>query len=124
MTFFLVARMLSCGQAQPLEREADYVTLLNQHFEGELEVRVESGRVDILTQEFAIEVDYAPKWKQAIGQALWYGLQTNTQPGIILIKQKPAHNKYIIQLGSTLAQFGLAEQIKVWVYPDDFPQLK
>jgi hypothetical protein len=87
---------------------------------GEMEVSVPGGRVDILTDTFAVEIEFAHKWKNAIGQSLWYGLQTNMTPGIVLIKREPSDNKYVIQLGSALAYAGLSERVRVWVYPDDF----
>jgi len=41
-------------------------------------------RVDILTQDFAVEVDWAPKYAEAIGQSLLYALYTKKRPGIVL----------------------------------------
>lgn len=41
--------------------------------------------VDVLTPTHAIEVDYGPKWKEAVGQALFYAITTEKQPGIILL---------------------------------------
>jgi hypothetical protein len=105
--------------AQPHEK--DYQLLIQQYMGGQMEVSVQSGRVDLLTEEYAIEIEFANKWKQSIGQALWYGLQTNKTPGIILIKRDgQADNKYVIQLGSALSYAGISN-MKVWVWPDDFP---
>lgn len=59
--------------------------------------------------------------ENSIGQALWYGLQTNKRPGIILLIEAPEQRKYAIQLGSALSYAGLDERIKVWFWPDDFP---
>jgi len=100
--------------------EADYIELINKEMGGHTEVSVTSGRVDILTADYAIEVEFANKWKQAIGQSLWYGLQTNKTPGIVLVKKATDQNKYVLQLGSALQYGGLAGKIKVWVWPDDF----
>ena len=33
-------------------------------------------RCDCLTKTHAIEFDFGPKWAEAIGQALYYGMQT------------------------------------------------
>lgn len=105
--------------AQPYER--DYQLMIQQQMGGQMEVNVDGGRVDLLTDEYAIEIEFANKWKQSIGQALWYGLQTNKTPGIILIKREGHNdNKYIIQLGSALSYAGLSS-VRVWVWPDDFP---
>lgn len=100
--------------------EKDYQQLIQQQMGGQVEVAVPSGRIDLLTEEYAIEIEFANKWKQSIGQALWYGLQTTKTPGIILIKRDgSADNKYVVQLGSTLSYAGL-NNIRVWVWPDDF----
>lgn len=101
--------------------EADYITVLARHLGGTREVPVTSGRVDILTDTYAIEVERAAKWKNSIGQSLWYGQQTLKKPGIILLIESAAERKYAIQLQSTIDYFGLTDQIKVWRYPDDFP---
>ena len=42
-------------------------------------------RVDILTDSYAIEVDWSHKWKESIGQAMWYASVTNKKPGICLL---------------------------------------
>lgn len=105
------------------QREADYIRHLNEHFHGLLEQPVTNGRVDILTEQYAIEVERAHKWKESIGQALWYGLQTNRRSGIVLIVASPAEYKYFQMLNSSLAHGGLNERIKVWIYPQDFPYL-
>lgn len=43
------------------------------------------SRVDILTDLLAIEVDWAKKWPEAIGQAEWYSLNFGRPPGICLL---------------------------------------
>lgn len=42
-------------------------------------------RVDCLTDEYAIEYDFSNKWAEAIGQALHYGVMTDSRPAIVLI---------------------------------------
>lgn len=113
--FFLIS---SLCLAQTYEKE--YAERIQQQLGGQREVAIPSGYVDLKTDQYAIEIEFARKWKQAIGQALWYGLQTNKQAGIVLIKRKNSDHKYVIQLGSVLQHAGLDQAIKVWVYPDDF----
>ena len=43
--------------------------------------------MDILTPRYAIEVDRAHKWSEAIGQALFYALKTKRKPAIILLTE-------------------------------------
>jgi hypothetical protein len=102
--------------AQP---ESYYSGVLAQRLGGDREHKVQSGYVDILTDTHAIEVKRASDWKHSIGQAIWYGLQTNRTPGIILIMKTQADYKYGIQLQSALNYAGLS-QVKVWLYPQDF----
>ncbi len=108
---------LSC-QAQTYE--SDFVKLIQKELGGEREVSITSGYIDLLTREYAIEVEFANKWKQAIGQALWYGLQSNKKPGIVLIKKSAREHKYVVQLTTALQYGGLEHKVKIWVWPDDF----
>jgi len=45
----------------------------------------DGSRVDIVTAEYAIECDYAGKWKEGIGQALFYAATTNRKPALLLL---------------------------------------
>lgn len=105
----------------PLEKDyADYIQTL---IGGEREVQVESGRIDLLTDEYAIEIKRAPRWKEAVGQSLWYALQKVKKPGIILILENPREYKYFQQLNSALEYANLDHKVKVWAYPYDFEHL-
>jgi hypothetical protein len=56
---------------------------------GRIEYRLEDAtRVDCLTDEYAIEVDWAKKWAEGIGQSLHYGLMTKRKPAVALIVGK------------------------------------
>lgn len=81
--FWMFIVFVNKTSAQPFE--SDYLPLINSYFNGQREVSVISGRVDILTDEYAIEVEIDNHWKQSIGQSLWYALQTNRKAGIVLI---------------------------------------
>ena len=48
------------------------------------EVKCQGGRCDILTDKYAIEVDKASKWHEAIGQALHYGAVLNRKSAIAI----------------------------------------
>ncbi|TXF90842.1 hypothetical protein FUA23_05225 [Neolewinella aurantiaca] len=121
LRFSILGLLLFSLSLLSAQREADYIDALALHLGAQKEVAVTSGRVDLETATHAIEVERAPKWKNSIGQALWYGLQRNKQPGIILLVESPAQRKYAIQLGSALDYAGLGNSITVWLWPDDFP---
>lgn len=121
LRLFLLCSLIflcTCGRAQT---EADYIRALSNHLNARTEITVASGRVDLETTTHAIEVERASKWKNSIGQALWYGMQRTKKPGIILLIESPTQRKYAIQLGSALDYAGLGNSIDVWLWPDDFP---
>jgi len=122
LLLFLLSAIPGFAQKQKMS-EADYSDKIQTLIGGQREFSVTSGRVDILTSKYAIEVEWANKWKDAIGQSLWYGVQTNKKPVIILIMRREKDYKYVLQLNSTLMDANLDEKIKVMVYPQDFQNL-
>lgn len=63
---------------------------------GAQEVRLSDGtRVDCLTDEYAVEFDFAPKWAEAIGQSLYYAHKTQKKPAIVLIIEHRQWLKYV-----------------------------
>ncbi|MTB51322.1 hypothetical protein [Lewinella sp. W8] len=105
------------------QSEADHIRVLGEHFQGATEVHVENGRIDILTKTHAIEVEWASKWKNSIGQALWYAQQKNVKAGIILLLKERKDLEHFYKLTSTLSYAGLSDLVTVMVYPDQFPGL-
>lgn len=55
-------------------------------------------RVDIVTDTFAIEVDFAKKWAESIGQSIYYALELNKKPGILLIVDGNKDDRYVRRL--------------------------
>ena len=75
---------------------------------GQVEVVLpDKTRCDCITDTHAIEHDFGPKWAEAIGQSLYYSLQTGKRAGIVLIIRKKTDQKYWIRLNSTIKLFGL-----------------
>lgn len=74
-------------------QEKDYV---KKYCNGYIEfVLPDKTRVDCLTDEYAIEYDYAKKWAESIGQALYYAKKTGKKPAVALILTKPSDVKYV-----------------------------
>ncbi len=69
------------------------------------------ARVDCLTEEYAIEFDFGPKWAESIGQALYYGIKTGKRPGVVLIMEKDSDLKYFGRLSAVAEK----HNIKVWI---------
>ena len=70
-------------------------------------------RIDILTDACAIEVDFAYKFYEAVGQALLYAAETGKTPGILLIIEKTSDIKYVKNLQTIIHYWKLP--IKVWL---------
>jgi len=89
------------------------------HIGGQVEVVLsDRTRVDCLTDTYAVEVDFADKWAEAIGQALFYSGKTGRQPGILIIVEKTPEERFLKRLRLTIKEFNLP--IRVWVMsPDD-----
>ena len=52
-------------------------------------------RVDCLTKDYAVEFDFAKKWAESIGQALYYSKMTGKSPAIALILTTPNDYHYV-----------------------------
>lgn len=66
--------------------EKYYQSKMCSEFGGKMEyVLFDKARVDCLTPEYAIEVDFAKKWAEGIGQALYYAEITKKKPAVALI---------------------------------------
>ena len=74
------------------------------------------GRVDLLTDDFAVEVDWISNWQAGIGQALHYAHETGKAPVLaIALKEKRAvfrgDREECAYVASICAKHGIA----VWV---------
>ena len=79
-----------------LRTERDYQLHCNQILQGKVEYRLpDATRVDILTDTLAIEVDFAKKWYEAVGQSCHYARCTDRPPAILLIVTDKFQEKYI-----------------------------
>ncbi len=79
--------------------EKDYV---NNYCEGIKEfVLPDKTRVDCLTNEYAIEFDYAKKWAESIGQSLYYAKMTGKKPAVALILSSSEDKKYVKRINYT-----------------------
>lgn len=79
---------------------------------GRVEVTLDDQtRVDVLTDTFAIEVDFAEKWSQSVGQSLYYAEKLNKKPGILLVINGVFDDKYVKRLMTVAYKHG----ITVWI---------
>ena len=95
------ARNPICLALDKTNREAYWSDALSTRLRGTAEHQVEHGRVDVLTADLAIEVDWFKKYHEGIGQALHYAMETGKQPAVALIV-KPAEAPLDAQMASKL----------------------
>lgn len=103
----LIAAPATAGEVAECQR-------LAPKYHAATEVRLwDATRIDLLSDQYAIEVDYAPKWAEAIGQALYYASQRrlaghDQRPAIILLT-RPGRNeaRYIYRCQVVCAQHGI-----------------
>lgn len=96
-----VGLLLAASSAQAGHRhlESWYADALAEELGARTEVRLRNGtRCDVLATHHAIEVDFAPKWCEAIGQALCYASQTGRTGTVALILEQPGDEKFLTRL--------------------------
>lgn len=86
--------------AKRLHPEAEYQKAWCDKRGGVMEYQLpDKTRVDCLLPDMAVEFDFANKWAECIGQALYYGRQTNRQPACVLIMERGEKDlKYLYRL--------------------------
>lgn len=96
-----------------LNTEYFYQNIICKLFFAEKEViLLDKTRVDCLNNDYAIEIDFADKWSESIGQALHYSMKTKKKAGIVLILEKEDDIKYVNKLKKLNEYHGL--NIKIW----------
>jgi hypothetical protein len=112
----LVLAVLICGQAVGQDRSAwpenDWTEHLCREHQAdgwESQVRTPDGSyVDVLTPTHAIEVEWPAKWKEAVGQCLYYAIATERQPGIVLlVKDWRTEQKYYLRCLAVCARHNI-----------------
>jgi hypothetical protein len=74
---------------------------------GITEVKYSRARIDCVTPNYAVEVEFASKWEEAIGQSLYYSTLVHKQPAIYLIIEKESDKYYLEQLNSVIDYYKL-----------------
>lgn len=96
------------ASAAHLHKEKWYQDQWCSEHGGQAEVVLpDSTRADCITVTHAIEHDFGQKWAEAIGQSLYYSLQTGKRAGIVLILEDQQDRVYWLRLNSTIQHFNL-----------------
>lgn len=91
-------------QAKHLHTEKEYQAAWCKAHNGVMEYRLnDKTRVDCLTDTLAVEFDFAPKWHECIGQALYYGRKTRRTPACVLIMENGTNDmRFLYRLRYTV----------------------
>ena len=99
--------------SQTRQRESYYQREFAKVIGGETEVVLEDRtRCDIVTNNYAIEVDFAEKWAESIGQSLHYEEILGKQAGVLLVMEGTKDERFLDRLMPIAAKYG----ITVWTW--------
>jgi len=90
--------------------EPEWAIANAERYEAENEVvQWEGSRIDYTTKDFVYEIDWAKKWHEGVGQALWYAiLVPDKKPGLILlVKDKDKELKYCLRAQAVCAKYDI-----------------
>jgi hypothetical protein len=110
---FVILILLSISTQAQLTKQLEsyYQNIFAIAINGKKEVVLnDQSRVDIVTDTFAIEVDFANKWHEGIGQSLYYSIMLNKKPGVLLVVNGTKDEKYIKRLMKVSKNYN----IQVW----------
>ena len=76
------------------------------------DVVLEDGtRCDLVSAEYAIEVDFSEKWAEGCGQGLYYGTRLGRYPGVLLIQREETpnhlHKRYLERCQAVCKRCGI-----------------
>ena len=111
--FLLVLLLLHATLPAQAAKEIWYQKVWCDGKKGQMELELPQGpRVDCLTKSHAIEMDFARKWPEAIGQSLYYALLTGRQAGIVLILKSPGDTHHLKAAREVIERYQLP--ITLW----------
>ncbi len=87
--------------------ESSWITALAGLTGGQEEVSVDFGRADVITDNYAVEVDFLRKWKEGLGQAQHYADVTDLIPVLALIALDPLDEKLLEQIDGLCTKKGV-----------------
>ena len=127
MAILLLAFWIAACAApkQTLRTEMDYQRAFNDaYFRGraQMEVPVKYGRVDLVSDDYAIEVDSPENFHEAIGQALHYARETGKKPAVaFFIADRTSGDREKLKYATWLCN---TYRIKVWFINEELEKTR
>ena len=79
---------------------------------GKMEVSLSDGtRADCVTDDYAVEVDFASKWAEGLGQALRYARLTKKKAAVLLVWKTRMDRWKAINLQRDIKYYGLPVKV-------------
>ena len=104
----ILLSVISCSSLFAGNSERYYQEKLAKKLLAQQEVVMSDGtRCDLVTETHAIEVDFARKWAEAIGQSLNYGRMTGKSAGIVLIIEKDGDCRHVERVKDIIRTYNL-----------------
>lgn len=98
-----------------LHKEHEYQAVWCNKQKGQMEyVLDDKARVDCLLPDLAVEVDFAPKWAECIGQAIYYAKKTDKIPACLLILEKETDTRYLRRL-----EYAVEKPFRIFIIKPD-----
>ena len=102
-----VALCLLATPSTLLASEKTHTANLAASYRCRMEVTLwDKTRCDLLADHWVGEVDYAEKWAEGIGQALYYGIVTNRRPFLFLLYQK-GQERFVYRAQTVCAKYNI-----------------
>lgn len=81
----------------------------------------DKSRIDLVTDTHVIEIDFAEKWKEAIGQSLYYEIvdPSDRKCGIILLIEKGKDDKFVYRCQAVCAKYGITLFVEPVMYMEN-----
>lgn len=73
----------------------------------EYKVVDETIRVDCLTEEYAVEVEFAKKFYESVGQSLYYSILTGKTPAVLLILEDKKDELFLKRLNVIASKYNI-----------------
>ena len=103
----------SCASAKRLMPERVYQDAWCKGKGATEVVMSDRTRIDCLTSTHAVEMDFADKWAESIGQSLGYAVMSGRRAGVALIVEKPSHKAKWNKLNTVIKEMNLP--IDTWM---------
>ena len=88
--------------------ESEYRDTFCDRMGGVREYRLQDrARIDCLSSTYAIEIEFARKWAEGIGQSLYYAHMSGKKPAIALIMAPGKEETYLNRLSTVALHHGI-----------------